>query len=176
MPHRQIWSQIWWTGRLQSPAYCHQKYGKQPTEFAGVVSCCTGMLGRGGHRFSRNRTGVRICVTNRCVSWCQKNAMILVALAQDTNHTRDIMPLRRLIRDFLQTSTCSHTQYESKLHRQIQLVWSLFLQQVPHAGTTSENSLLLHDLCRSSWITITDPQWMHFFYFVLMTWTRPFAL
>jgi len=76
--------------------------------------------------------------------------MILVALAQDTNHTRDVMPLRGLIWDFLQTSTCSHTQYEPKLHRQIHLVWSLFLQQVPHAGTSLENSVLLHRLCRSS--------------------------
>ena len=77
MPHRQIWDQIWWTGRLQSPAHCHKKYGKQLTEFAGVVSCCTGMLGRGGwvgwgHRFSRNRTDVRIYLTYRYVLWCRK--------------------------------------------------------------------------------------------------------
>jgi len=76
--------------------------------------------------------------------------MILVALAQGTNHTHDVMPLRGLIRNFLQTNTCSHTQYEPKLHRQTHLVCSLFLQQVPHAGISLENSVLRHRLCRSS--------------------------
>ena len=73
---------------------------------------------------------------------------ILVVLLHITHKPYcHVMAIHGLTKDFLQTSTCysdsSHVHSsDTKLHPYTEGVWSLFLQNVLHEGTISQNAVL----------------------------------